>query len=387
MPFSWLASASAFFTVLLKKKDEGLQPERFKKSVGEWVDECITTHCQRASERTRYGYRAVLERYLKAETHLWRKKLVALTPQDVQRWLNELAQQAHTRTKTKTPGPRPLSATTVRQARSYLRLCLTKAERLGYVTRNVAKLVELPPSAHREMRCLTPEQAQVLLNALEVQAKHAAAAASSAAEQDKRTDLLNEERYLRASLYALFVVLIHTGVRPGEAAGLKWEDLDGPVLRVRRALKEIRPGQKKELGPTKTGKPRSIPLGRKALSALARLRQEQNTWRVYTEGIFQDEDFMFSTSTGSPLDFQNIRNQHFKPMLERLGLPDIRLYDLRHTSATILLKEKVSPKIVQERLGHSTIKLTMDTYSHVLEGMQEAATEAMESALGSSRFG
>ncbi|MGH7510244.1 MAG: tyrosine-type recombinase/integrase [bacterium] len=59
----------------------------------------------------------------------------------------------------------------------------------------------------------------------------------------------------------------------------------------------------------------------------------------------------------------------------------IRLYDLRHTSATILLKEKVSPKIVQERLGHSTITLTMDTYSHVLEGMQEAATEAMESAL------
>ena len=109
--------AERALTVLLKKKDEGLQPERFKKSVGEWVDECLTTHCQRASERTRYGYRAVLERYLKAETHLWGKKLVALTPQDVQRWLNELAQQAHTRTKTKTPGPRPLSATTVRQAR------------------------------------------------------------------------------------------------------------------------------------------------------------------------------------------------------------------------------------------------------------------------------
>lgn len=119
------------------------------------------------------------------------------------------------RVKTRTPGPRSLSATTVRQARSYLRLCLTKAERLGYVNRNVAKLVELPPSAHREMKCLTPERAGP-------------------------TDLVNEQRYLRASLYALFVVLIHTGVRPGEAAGLNWEDLDGPVLRVRRALKEIR---------------------------------------------------------------------------------------------------------------------------------------------------
>jgi integrase len=108
---------------------------------------------------------------------------------------------------------------------------------------------------------------------------------------------------------------------------------------------------------------------------------------MYAEGIFQDEGFIFSTSTGSPIDFQNVRNQHFKPTLERLGLPDIRLYDLRHTAATILLKQKVSPKVVQERLGHSTIMLTMDTYSHVLEGMQEAATEAMDLALGSSRFG
>jgi len=114
------------------------------------------------------------------------------------------------------------------------------------------------------------------------------------------------------------------------------------------------------------------------------------TWRglsVRGKGIYQDEGFIFSSSIGTPVDFQNIRNQYFKPMLKRLGLPDIRLYDLRHTAATILLKQKVSPKVVQERLGHSTIMLTMDTYSHVLEGMQQAATEAMDLALGSSRFG
>jgi len=73
--------------VLLKKKDDGIQPEQFRKSVGEWVEECTKTHCQRASERTRIGYRAVLERYLKPESHLWGTKLVALTPQDVQGWL------------------------------------------------------------------------------------------------------------------------------------------------------------------------------------------------------------------------------------------------------------------------------------------------------------
>ena len=140
---------------------------------------------------------------------------------------------------------------------------------------------------------------------------------------------------------------------------------------MRRALKEIRPGQKEELGPTKRGKPRSIPLGRRLQSARARLRQEQNTWRVYAEGTFHDDGFIFATSTGSPVEFQNIRNQYFKPMLKRLGPPDIRLYDLRHTAAPDSLKQKVSPKVVQEPLGHSTVMLTMDTYSHVLEGMQE----------------
>jgi integrase len=107
----------------------------------------------------------------------------------------------------------------------------------------------------------------------------------------------------------------------------------------------------------------------------------------HAEGTFHDDGFIFATSTGSPVEFQNIRNQYFKPMLKRLGPPDIRLYDLRHTAAPILLKQKVSPKVVQEPLGHSTVMLTMDTYSHVLEGMQEAATEAMRSALGGSRLG
>jgi integrase len=210
--------AERALTVLLKKKDDGIQPEQCRKSVGEWVVECTKTHCQRASERTRIGYRTVLERYLKPESHLWGKKLVALTPQDVQGWLNGLAQQIHSRTKAKRA--RQLSGTTVRQARSYVRLCLTKAERLGYITRNVAKLVELPPLAHHEMGCLTPEQAQTLLNALEIQAREAAAAVSRALEQGERNDFLREQRYLRASLYALFSTLIETGVRPGEAAGL-----------------------------------------------------------------------------------------------------------------------------------------------------------------------
>ena len=90
---------------------------------------------------------------------------------------------------------------------------------------------------------------------------------------------------------------------------------------------------------------------------------------------------MFTSVTGTPLDVGNLTHRSFRPLLERAGLPRIRFHDLRHTCATLLLSENVNPKIVQEMLGHANISITMDTYSHVLPSMQEAAVSAMESAL------
>ena len=90
---------------------------------------------------------------------------------------------------------------------------------------------------------------------------------------------------------------------------------------------------------------------------------------------------VFSTAQGTPPNPANIISRHFKPILERAGLPPIRFHDLRHTCATLLLSQGVHPKIVQELLGHASIQLTLDTYSHYLPDMQEKAVEAMQSAL------
>ena len=86
--------------------------------------------------------------------------------------------------------------------------------------------------------------------------------------------------------------------------------------------------------------------------------------------LWQDTDLVFTTITGTPLNVGNLTYRSFRPLLKRAGLPQIRIHDLRHTAATLLLGKGVHPKIVQEMLGHSTITQTMDTYSHVLPDMQ-----------------
>ena len=90
---------------------------------------------------------------------------------------------------------------------------------------------------------------------------------------------------------------------------------------------------------------------------------------------------MFTSTVGTPVDVGNLTYRSFRPLLKRAGLPQIRIHDLRHTAATLLLGRRVHPKKVQEMLGHSTITETMDTYSHVLPDMQDQDISAIESAL------
>jgi integrase len=96
----------------------------------------------------------------------------------------------------------------------------------------------------------------------------------------------------------------------------------------------------------------------------------------------QENGLIFASETGEPLDRRYITTHRFKPLLRRAGLPErIRFHDLRHTCATLLLSKNVNPKVVSEMLGHATIAITLDTYSHVLPTMQESAAAAMEEAL------
>jgi integrase len=103
---------------------------------------------------------------------------------------------------------------------------------------------------------------------------------------------------------------------------------------------------------------------------------------------YAPHNFVFATPEGSPLMPQNLLRRHFRPILERAGLPiSIRLYDLRHSCATLLLAANENPKVVSERLGHASITLTLDTYSHVLPSMQHAAADKLEGTLFRSHCG
>jgi integrase len=98
-------------------------------------------------------------------------------------------------------------------------------------------------------------------------------------------------------------------------------------------------------------------------------------------GLWHENGLIFASEGGEPLDRRYITTHRFKPLLKRAGLPQIRFHDLRHTCATLLLSQNVNPKVVSEMLGHATIAITPDTYSHVLPNMQESAAAAMEEVL------
>ena len=97
--------------------------------------------------------------------------------------------------------------------------------------------------------------------------------------------------------------------------------------------------------------------------------------------LYRDQGLVFTTEVGTPINPTNLRKRSFAPLLERAGLPSIRFHDLRHMCATLLLSRNVHPKYVQELLGHATIAITLDTYSHMLPGMGDQTATAMESAL------
>ena len=171
-------------------------------------------------------------------------------------------------------------------------------------------------------------------------------------------------------------------MRQGELLALKWDDVDleRGVLRVRRTLTHA--DKAYVLGEPKTSKSRrTIRLTTSAVTALrAHLsRQLEETERL--SSLYQPGGLIFATETGSIINPSNLRNRSFKPLLKKAGLPPIRFHDLRHTCATLLLSKDVNPKVVSEMLGHSSISVTLDIYSHLLPDMQEKAAKALEEAL------
>jgi integrase len=162
-----------------------------------------------------------------------------------------------------------------------------------------------------------------------------------------------------------------------------WNDIDlsGPsaTLQVRRTLSQTRTGHIFEK--PKNGKGRSVECSQKATESLRRHRTRQNEVRLAADPLWQDNYLLFPTITATTTSGTNLLCRHFKPPLNSAELPRIRFHDLRHTCATILLMAGKHLKYVQELLGHASISITLDTYSHVIEGMGGGLADAMDDVL------
>jgi integrase len=253
-----------------------------------------------------------------------------------------------------------LSSRTVGYVHVTLYGALKQAVEDGLIQRNPAAAVKPPRTDGSEMTPLSPIQAKTLLD--------------TARAMDDRWS-------------ALYVLAVTTGLRQGELLGLGWEDVDlgSTTLRVRHTLQPpgFPKGAPARLTPPKTRRSlRSVHLPHSAVGALLRHRELQASERSRSNGTWRDRGLVFPNTLGGYADYTNLMPRHFKPLLRRAGLPDIRFHDLRHTCATLLLTKGVHPKIVSEILGHSSIAITLDIYSHVIPGLGEAAALAMEDALG-----
>lgn len=250
-----------------------------------------------------------------------------------------------------------LSPTTVRNMHLVLHHALGDALRLGVVQRNVTQQVRPPRKQHHEMAVLSGEQSRALL---------------AAAIGDR--------------FEALYWLALTTGMREGELLALRWQDVDleRATLQVQVSLQAAREGRRHEIAEPKTAHSRRrIGLSRLAVEALCRHRINQEKERqVLGSGWDSRYDLVFPNTLGRPMTPENLVQRHFRPLLQKAGLPTIRFHDLRHTAATSLLSRGVNVKVVSEMLGHADVAITLGIYGHVTPHMQQVAIEVIEEVLG-----
>lgn len=324
--------------VVLRDQQQGLPVATERQTLGEYLDRWLTDVAKpKVRPKTYHSYAQLVRLHLKPA--LGRHQLGKLEPQHVQAMMNAKIKAG-------------LSPRTVQYLRAVLRRALGQALKWGMVARNVATLVDPPRVVQPEIQPLDPDQARQFLEAV-------------------RGDRLE----------ALYAVALALGLRQGETLGLRWRDvdLDLGIVQVRVALQRVN-GEKPRLVEPKTRQSRrTLPLPEALVVQLRsqRTRQREEHLLAGPRWEGQDWDLVFTNTLGGPLDARHLVRA-FKAHLVRAGLPDIRFHDLRHSCASLLLAQGVHPRTVMEVLGHSTITLTMNTYSHVIPQAQRQAVELLQ---------
>jgi integrase len=333
------AEVAAKLSKALSERESGIHFDAGNLTLEDYLDRWLIVSVQdTVRQRTWERYEQIARLHIKPA--LGKLRLKALTPTHVRSLYREKLDTG-------------LATRTVQYIHTTLHKALKDAVADALVPRNVTEGIKAPRPKRKEVNALSADQVQMFL---------------SMARGDR--------------FEALYIVAVHCGLREGELLGLRWEDidLDTGTLAVRRTLSETK-SSGHIFEPPKNEKGRNVRLTNSAIEALKRHRAAQNEERLRLGTLWQDQGLVFPSRKGTTMNAKNLTSRSFKPILEQAGLPNIRLHDLRHTCATLLLSRGVHPKLVQELLGHATISITLDTYSHVLPSMGDQTVTAMESVL------
>lgn len=306
-------------------------------------------------ERTRQSYRQLLDVY--ALPIVGDHRLDRLTRPVVQRMAAQLLDQPLIGAKPKEEGGAvpTLSPSTVRRTLAALSVALESAVEARLIAENPARRISLPPASRKVPRWLARDEVRVLLDGT-------------------RDDPLG----------GLWALLAFTGLRPSEALGLEWEhlDLDTGTVRVAQTIVPQKASEgrrwRTEL-PKTTRSERTVPIEPDAVRLLLAQRDRQQAERLVMGARYREcgntgTGFVFNSPTGEPLR-EDVTLKRLKATLKRLGLPDSTLYALRHGHASLMLEAGVSLVTVSRRLGHASVTLTADVYSHVTDALQRQASE------------
>lgn len=331
------AEAQKYLSKKLVEFDTGILPiGETNMTLGDYLNEWLKIKKSSLGLKTYTTYEYYLKKYIIPK--LGDYKIKKLVPLIVQSAYNDL----------ETAG---LKANTIRYIHAIFNEALEQAVTWQMINRNPCKNLVLPKVVEKEMKALTPEQAK---------------------------------KFLEACVYdrwgILFEVLLTSGMRPSEALALKWEDVDWKNNRITIQRTLSRVGKTWLFKETKTkNSRRTIILPHEVMQDLKEYRKKQAEEKLEAKE-YNDYGIIFACSNGNPLSITNVK-RHFKTLLKDAELPDIRLYDLRHTCATLLLSTGENSKVTSERLGHSNVAITLNIYSHVLPSMQEEAATKLENLL------
>ena len=311
--------------------------------LGEYLEEWLGNQRSRLRETTLRSYEIAVQRINK---RIGRIQLQALTPMQIEKFYNDLLAE-------ESKGGSALAPKTVRNTHVVLRKALADAERLGLVPRNAASAARAPTVRRPEFETWSSDDLKAFFASI----------------KDNR-------------LYAAFVLLSTTGMRRGEVLGLRWRDLDldAGQLAIVQTLTTVK--WEPIITQTKTQRSRrTIYLDTTTVAVLKehkrRQREEQlaagETWDKSNDLVFRDDL--------GRLVHPDWFLREFNLLVQNAEVPRIRLHDLRHTYATLALKTGVHPKVVSERLGHATVGITLDLYSHVTPGIARDAAEAVATTI------